>query len=220
MVALGWGVIRDELGPIMKKINFLGGLYVSVALTRDIMTVVAYTEIQEMSQEEEDELFDIVSILTLVVAFVDVIFYFWIIDSMNSTMEYLESMKQTSKLLRYLRLRCILMFSILFAVIWSVFGIVDNYDQGIVNQEQEWVIDASMELNYLFVLLCVAVLWRPQQNAKQYAYVMELPAMVAAAEDGDDGGGLELSAVVPSAMDDDDYDDFEESSGFQDEPRS
>jgi hypothetical protein len=220
MIALGWGVIRDDLGPTMKKIVFLGCLYVAVALTRDIMTVVAYTEIQQISQEEEDELFDIVSILTLVIAFIDVVFYFWIIDSMNSTMEYLEAMKQTSKLLRYLRLRCILMFSILFAVGWSVFGIVDNYDQGIVNQEQEWVIDASMELNYLFMLLCIAVLWRPQANAKEYAYVMELPSMTASTQDGGEDGGLELSAVVPSAMDDDYDDDFHEATGFEDEPRS
>lgn len=140
MVAMGWGVIRDDLGDVMKKINFLGGLYVVVSLVRDIITVVAYTEVQVMSQEEEDELFDVVTILTLVIAFIDVIFYLWIIDSLNATMEYLESMSQMSKLLRYLRLRCILLFSILFAVVWSVFGIVDSYDEGIVDQEQEWCV--------------------------------------------------------------------------------
>jgi hypothetical protein len=60
------------------------------------------------------------------------------IDSLNATMEYLENMSQTSKLLRYLRLRSVLLFSILFAVILAVFGIVDNYDEGIVDQEQAW----------------------------------------------------------------------------------
>ena len=138
MVSLGWGVIRDDLGSVMHKIHFLGGVYIAVALVRDIMTVVAYTEVQKISQEGENELFDIVSILTLVIALVDVLFYLWIIDSLNATMEYLEGLNQTSKLRRYLRLRSILLFSILFAVIWSVFGIVDSYDQGIVDDEQAW----------------------------------------------------------------------------------
>merc|ERR1712086_562986 len=141
----------------------------------------------------------IMSVLSLVIVLIDLIFYFWIIDSLNGTMEYLENMKQMRKLLRYLRLRCILMFSILFGVIWAVFGIVDTYDQGIVTQEAKWVIDASMEMNYLFVLVVVAWLWRPQENAKEYAYVMEIPDTSAAMDDDGDDGVIELSGVVPSA---------------------
>jgi Lung seven transmembrane receptor len=220
MVACGWGVVRDELGPIMKKITFLGGVYVVVALVHDIMTVIAYTEIQRMSEQEEDEIFDIVSVLSLVLALIDAVFYFWIIDSMSSTMEYLEGMKQTSKLMRYLRLRCILMFSILFAVMWAVFCIVDQFDEAIVSVETKWVIDASMEMNYLFVLVVVAWLWRPQPNAKEYAYVMELPGMTAALDDDDGNGIMELTAVVPSAMDDDDDDAGSAEERFRDEPPS
>jgi len=213
MVALGWGVVRDELGSVMKKINFLGGLYIATSLVCDIMTVVAYTEVQKISQEEEQELFDVVSILRIVIAVIDVTFYVWIIDSLNATMEYLESNNQTSKLLRYLRLRCILLFSILFAVIWSVFGMVNTVDEGIVEDEQNWILDASMELNYIFVLMGVAILWRPHESAKDYAYVMELPAMTAG--DDDDEGILEMTDTVPSAMDDDDE---EEIVMFDDEP--
>lgn len=67
------------------------------------------------------------------------------------------------------------------------------------------VLAASMEINYVFVLLGVAILWRPQENAKDYAYVMELPPMTA--DDDDDGDGLELAGVVPSAADDEDEDE-------------
>eukprot|EP00536_Pseudo-nitzschia_multiseries_P009783 jgi/Psemu1/297355/fgenesh1_pm.283_\ len=208
MLSLGWGVVRDELGPIMKKIHAFGGLYVVVSLVKEIMTEIMVAEIQRMSQEEEEELFDVVSILGLVVVLIDLIFYFWIIDSLSGTMEYLENMKQTRKLLRYLRLRCILMFSILFGVVWAVFGIVDTYDQGIVTQEATWVIDAAMEMNYLFVLIAVALLWRPQENAKEYAFVMELPSMSTAVDDDDNEGMIELSDVVPSAADDSDEDEF------------
>lgn len=68
------------------------------------------------------------------------------------------------------------------------------------------IVDASMELNYVFVLTAVAVLWRPQENAKEYAYVMQLPAMKAGEDD--DSVELEMTDVVPSAADDDDEDDF------------
>jgi hypothetical protein len=138
MVSLGWGVIRDELGAVMNKINLLGGIFIAVSLVRDIMNVVAYTEVHKISQEEDDELFDIVAVLSLVIAVLDVIFFLWIIDALNGTMEYLENLSQNSKLLRYLRLRLILLCSILFTIAYTVFGVVDSYDEGIVQQEQEW----------------------------------------------------------------------------------
>jgi uncharacterized protein YacL len=204
MVSLGWGVVHDELGSEMRKIHLLGGLYIVISLVDDIMAEVAISEIQRMSTTKEDELIDIALVLGLVIVLINLIFYFWIIDSLSSTMEYLESMKQTRKLLRYLRLRMILMFSILFGVMWAVFSIVDTYDQGIAAQESKWVIDSLVEVIYLFVLVAVAWLWRPQENANEYAYVMELPAMSAAIDDDDDDGVIELSAVVPSAADDSD----------------
>ena len=163
-----------------------------------------FTEIKRLTPNEEKELFDIVSILSFVIVVINLIFYFWIIDALGGTMEYLESMKQTRKLLRYLRLRMFLMFSILFGVMWSVLGIVDTYDQGIVSNEAKWVLDASIETNYVFLLVVVAWLWRPQENAKEYAYVMELPSMSAAVNGDDEEGMIELSDQVPSAADDSD----------------
>ncbi len=60
----------------------------------------------------------------------------------------------------------------------------------------------------------MAILWRPQPNAKEYAFVMQLPSMKADTEDGDDGE-FEM-AVVPSAADEDD--DEDEDVMFHDEP--
>jgi hypothetical protein len=59
----------------------------------------------------------------------------------------------------------------------------------------------------LYLLIGVAFLWRPNPAAQEYAYVMELRS------DGEDvdENDLELTGVVPSAMDDDD--------DFDDEPK-
>jgi hypothetical protein len=202
MVALGWGVVRDSLGSAMRMIVVLGAVYVGVSAAQSLMLIFAVEDMKTLSFEEEEELFDVVTVLTFVTAALDVIFIMWILDALNGTMEYLENMNQSRKLMRYLRLRCIFLFSILFAVVWAVFSLVDTYDEeGIVREEQEWVIDAATELNYLFVLVAVAVLWRPNPSAKEYAYVMELPAMGG---EGDDENELELTGYVPSALDDED----------------
>jgi hypothetical protein len=220
MVSLGWGVVRDSLGSTMNKIIVLGVVYVGTSTARDIMTLFAITDNQTLSIDEEAELFDAVTILTFVVAAIDVTFYLWILDGMNATMQYLENMSQTTKLQRYLRLRLILLFSILFAVVWSVFSIVNTaMEDAILQEQQEWAVDAAMEINYLMVLVCVAVLWRPNPNAKEYAYVTEIPAM--GGEDGEDE--LEMTGNIPSAMDDDDEDDESggtatKNGGYSDEP--
>lgn len=212
MVALGWGVIRDDLGSTMKKIVVLGVTYVAVTAARDFMIVLAVQDLTTLSYDEEAKLFDVATILTFVVAALDVIFIMWILDALNNTMQYLESMNQTRKLARYLRLRTLFLFSILFAAIMAVFALVNTYNEdGLAREEDEWAVDAATELNYLFVLMGVAWLWRPNPQAKEYAFVMELSA-------GDGDNDLELKGVVPSAMDDDDqsttqysiHDDFEE----------
>mmetsp|Transcript_22147 Transcript_22147/g.61613 ORF Transcript_22147/g.61613 Transcript_22147/m.61613 type:complete len:478 (-) Transcript_22147:1313-2746(-) len=138
MLSLGWGVVRDDLGPVMKKIKFVVLVYIIVSFVRDSMNIIGALEVHKISEEEETEIVDVVDILTVVIALLEVMFYFWIIDSLNATMDYLENMSQTLKLLRYLRLRFVLLISILFAIMWAVFAIVDSKDQGIVTQESRW----------------------------------------------------------------------------------
>ncbi|KAI2489383.1 Lung seven transmembrane receptor [Fragilaria crotonensis] len=209
MVSLGWGVVRDRLDQ-MKAIVVLGLLYVGTAAFRDIMTIVAVTENETLSIKQEAELFDAVTIVTFVVAAIDVTFYMWILDALNGTMQYLENMNQRIKLMRYLQLRSILLFSILFAVLWSVFTLVNTYsDTAILKEQNVWAAGALMELNYLAVLVGVAYLWRPNASAKDLAYVMELPALGG----DDDDNELEMTSNIPSALDDDDEVEF------QDEPR-
>ena len=198
MVSMGWGVVRDTLGRALFRIVLLGAIYVALSAVRDFMILFAVEDMQTLSYDEEVELFDVATILTFVIAAVDVVFIMWILDALNGTMTYLENMNQTRKYDRFLKLRTIFLFSILFAVVWAVFNLVNSYDEdGIVREEHEWIVAAATEVNYLFVLIGVAFLWRPNPSAKEYAYVMELSA-------GDDGeNGMELSGVVPSAMDDD-----------------
>lgn len=200
MLCLGWGVTCDDLGDRMAKVVALGVAYAGTSAARDVMTVLAITENESLGTETENGIWDAVTILTFVTAFIDVSFYLWIFDALSGTMKYLEDMSQGRKLKRYLRLRMILLLSVLFAVVWTVFGVVDSAnDQRIINEEVNgWVLNAVWEVNYLAVLIGLACLWVPEAGAKEYAYVMELSQL------GDD---LEFdTAVVDSPDSDEDGD--------------
>jgi len=200
MVSLGWGVNRDSLGSTMKKIVGLGIIYAGVAAARDIFTIIAVEEMQKIADAKEENLVDLAGIFTLLAAAIDVLFILWILDSLNATMEDLEGAGQHRKLKIFLRLRCVFLIAILFACIWIVLGLVDTYmEETIIEQESQWVLVAAMEFNYLIVLVGVAVLWRPNPNAKEFAYVMELQGN----DDEDADGEIEFG-VVPSAADEDD----------------
>mmetsp|Transcript_14806 Transcript_14806/g.21732 ORF Transcript_14806/g.21732 Transcript_14806/m.21732 type:complete len:533 (+) Transcript_14806:3-1601(+) len=195
MVSLGWGVIRDTLGEQMRKIVALGFVYAVLALGRDIAEIVFVEELQVLTLAEEEEIYDVFSILTILTALVDVVFYMWILDGLNSTMQYLENMNQTMKLKRYLRLRLILLISILFAIVWSIFSIVNvSNDGNLLSQGNEWLERGAWEMNYTFVLVTIAFLWKPDPRAKEFAYVMELPTF------GDD---MVLETNMPGTVDDD-----------------
>jgi hypothetical protein len=199
MLCLGWGVTCDSLGEKMKKVVFLGLAYAGTSAARDVTTVLAITENEVLSTEAETELLDVVAILTLATSCIDVIFYLWIFNALNGTMQYLDDMNQSRKLKRYLRLRLILLLSVLFALVWTVFGMVDSYnDQRLVNEEMNgWVLNAVWEFNYLFVLVGLSCLWAPEAGAKDYAYVIELSTI---------GNDLQFDTSMVDSPEDDDFD--------------
>lgn len=178
MVCLGWGVIRDTLGDQMKKILFLGIVYLVVAFLRDVAGIVFVEEIHVLSDETEEEIYDVFTLFTLITATIDVVCYMWILDALNGTMQYLENMNQTMKLKKYLRLRLILLLSILFGLFWTILGIVNTMmDTAVLAENQDWVIPAAWSVNFFFILTSIALLWRPNPRAKEFAYVMELPSV-------------------------------------------
>ena len=209
MLCLGWGVTCDSLGDKMKKIIMLGTLYAGTSAARDILLVLGITENEVLSTETETEILDVVTILTFITAFIDVSFYLWIFDALNGTMQYLEEMNQSRKLKRYLRLRLFLLLSVVFALLWTVFGIVDSYnDTRMVNEEENgWVLSAVWEVNYLLVLVGLACLWRPTAGAKEYAYVMELSQL---------GNDLEFDTTIDGPDSDDEGVEMGSGGGFSD----
>ena len=203
MVALGWGVIRNSLGFTLGKIVILGLLYTGATLARDLFLEVFVEDVETLSatpknQQTEEELVDLALILTPLIIFINLVFFTWILNSLNATTDYLHNMNQTSKLRRHQRLKCIIITSFSISCMWLFLTVADAFTN-ILTETQQWLKEEMMQVNYVLVLVGVAILWRPNSNAKEYALQMELPAM---GEEGDENE-LELSCVVPTAADDD-----------------
>jgi hypothetical protein len=188
-----FSIDSNSLGLALAKIVLLGLIYTGLTGFRDFTLIVAKEDVTTLSVTEEEELWDIASILTIVIIILDGVFYFWILNSLNATTDYLRNMGQTSKLRRHLRLRCLMLTSMTIAVAWLIFTIVEKILGGILRTDQKWFMNGVMQLNYLLILIGVAILWRPNSNAKDYAMQMQIPTMGE-----DDENDLELSYVVPS----------------------
>jgi len=194
MVGKGWGIVRESLGRTMIKIIFLGLVYTGLAGFRDFSLIIADEDVQTLSITAEEELIDFALILTPLIIVLNLIFYFWILNSLNGTTDYLRNMNQTTKLRRHLKLRCLMIASMTIAAVWLSFTVLDVVSGGILAGDQLWFMEALMHVNYAFVLTGVAILWRPNANAKDYAMQMQIPT-----GGDDDENDLELSCVVPSA---------------------
>ena len=209
MVSMGWGVVRDSLGLALMKIIVLGLVYCGLTMLRDFFLVLAVDKVQSLSASTEEKLVDLTLLISLGVLVVNLIFFFWIIFSLFATTEYLKNMNQTTKLQRHLRLRCIILTGFLFAMAWFIFSEIDGA-LDILSPNQYWMLEGAMHLNNLFVIVSVAMLWRPNSNAKDYAMQMQIPST------GDDEDNeLELSCVVPSAGDLDDGNDPDHPNGLR-----
>ena len=83
MVSLGWGVVRDSLGSTMRMVIILGATYIGVSAARDLMLIFFVEDFTELTFEEEEDIIDVVWVLTIVVAALDVIYILWILDALN-----------------------------------------------------------------------------------------------------------------------------------------
>eukprot|EP00531_Pseudo-nitzschia_arenysensis_P006341 CAMPEP_0116144828 /NCGR_PEP_ID=MMETSP0329-20121206/16235_1 /TAXON_ID=697910 /ORGANISM="Pseudo-nitzschia arenysensis, Strain B593" /LENGTH=808 /DNA_ID=CAMNT_0003640327 /DNA_START=108 /DNA_END=2534 /DNA_ORIENTATION=- len=206
MVAMGWGVVRDSLGMTLCKIIILGLMYAGASLLRELFEAAARPT-NLVSSTEEEELVDLVLVLSLVIFVINIIFYVWILKALSRTTEYLKNMNQTSKLRRHLRLRCLIITSLVLITVLTAVNatqtvarilpavVPDAQFQPFLTVDQEWILKAVGYLNILFILFGVAILWRPNPEAKDYAMQMQIPS------GPDDENDLELSCVVPSADD-------------------
>lgn len=172
LVALGYGVVRPSLGEDMNRVLYLGGSYLVCSLIYTLMTGLPST-----GKSVSDPDYDMLSMLTFVLAAIDTTFYVWIFTSINNLMISLAARKQSVKYLLYRNFRGVLFAMLIFTCGWalysSVFYLNDN-GGGTSNWQDKWTIDALWELIYFVIFVAIAVLWAPSKNSQRYAASIEL----------------------------------------------
>ena len=126
--------------------------FITVIAVDDMVVMVEEDAVDAELSRTIAELIDVIEWLTLAVSAIDVSYLFWAMEGLNGSIQYLEDMNQNVKLRQYLQLRLIIMFSMLFAFVWAVFGLVNSrMDVPILEDQQEWSVLAAWELNYLLI---------------------------------------------------------------------
>ena len=177
LLCSGVGVIRARLEASGKLI--LWGLTISYI---GLSTATEYVEyLQQTHHEghitgvyETGFLADVESNLITAMLLIDLIFVTWIPTALRRTIAHLRSTNQERKLERFRHLVRIICFAVSFSILVFLFIVLDiAYDNGRLALSFDYS-DVG-ELNLYLLLLLVAILWRPNPMAREYAYVMEAP---------------------------------------------
>jgi hypothetical protein len=193
MVSLGWGVTVASLHyRTMVMILVLGSSYAALAFTVDMAQIKQGAGVEEGNVDDDVSTYTapvktVASILSTVV----LIIWIWIIFCLNVTIKYLEDNQQERKLQRYKWLLHIMILAVIMNILAILFITMEIADGLNVNIT---VWPATTEAGFFLVVACVAYLWRPNPNAREYAYVEELNT---------ENYELELNEDSPSVLQED-----------------
>ncbi|KAI0257174.1 lung seven transmembrane receptor-domain-containing protein [Lactifluus subvellereus] len=161
VVSLGLSVVRDNLGPTMRKAQLL-------SVAHFIFGVLYAVGIVELEFESTSALTLLLFVVPL--AFTLSAFLMWILWSLNATISQLKARKQHYKLRMFQKLQYILLF-VVFVV--SIFFVVSTLTfTGRLAEDYAarswkvrwWLLDGWLSLLYFFAFGGIAYLWRPSAN--------------------------------------------------------
>jgi uncharacterized membrane protein YciS (DUF1049 family) len=179
MLALGWGVVRAELRRCtMTVIVGMASVYMICDAAFDLVNyLVSYHGYQISSQ-----LGNLLLIGFILHNVVEVTFTIWIPVALCRTISFLKRTKQDQKLARYRLLLYILAVALGLSTCTILYLVL-----GPPNGSPMVSLSMGSEVNFFLILLLVAIVWRPNPNAREYAYVMQLSTIDGGAEEEDDG---------------------------------
>ncbi|KAM0745675.1 hypothetical protein T439DRAFT_307608 [Meredithblackwellia eburnea MCA 4105] len=179
ITAMGYGVVRPSLGPVMLKVRLLALVHFIFGVLYSIGTITIPLE--------RAGAFIFFFIFPL--SFTLTAFLMWIMWSLNSTIADLASRRQTFKKSMFTNLYRILVIAVIvigaFFIISSLsFSNRLDQDFGPKTWQSRWVLlDGWLGFLYGVVFVAIAFLWRPTANNRRLALSDELPTDELEAED-------------------------------------
>ncbi|SAM84068.1 related to PTM1-member of the major facilitator superfamily [Ustilago bromivora] len=203
IVAMGYGVIRPSIGPVMTRVRLLTAAHFVFGVLYSIGIVLIQLD------QGGGWIFAFIFPLALTLT----TFLTWIMNSLQHSIEYLTQRKQTFKKGMFVKLHRILLAAV---VIIFVFFIISCYafsqsgGEGFAPNtwRYRWfLLDGWLALLYLTVFTAIAWVWRPTGSNMRLAMSDEL-----ATEDDPTAEGYEVDTFAargPDGPDSDDEDDLE-----------
>ncbi len=141
--------------------------------------------------------------LTVPVALLDGLCYWWIFVALSGLLQQLEERKQVAKLGLYKQFSNVLVASLVICAVFAAYQIYfvsNNFIEKTWQWQVVWLIDGGFwNLQYTLLLFAILVLWRPSENARRYAYAQQISGddtdvQLDGFGDEDDGVGHEHAA--------------------------
>ncbi|SPO27830.1 related to PTM1 - member of the major facilitator superfamily [Ustilago trichophora] len=203
IVAMGYGVIRPSIGPVMTRVRWLTAAHFVFGVLYSVGIVLI--QLDQGGAWIFAFIFPLAMTLTA--------FLTWIMNSLNRSIEYLTQRKQTFKRGMFVKLHRILIAAVV--VIFAFFiisSIAFSQSGGSGFAPNTWqyrwfLLDGWLALLYFSVFAAIAFVWRPTGNNMRLAMSDEL-----ATEDDPTAEGYEVDTFAmrgPDGPDSDDEDDVE-----------
>jgi hypothetical protein len=193
LLSLGWGVTVAHLSRRTTcVILVLTAAYVVLDFYYNIQDFTRPSQVEEADQIDDDMTNGGDGSTTLVAVllfWIGIITWIWIPCGLVKTIQCLRDQQQERKLQRYQWLLCIMLAAALLNVLVTIELVTQIALDQVVNLT---VLPEMDELGFFTILTAVAILWRPNPMAREYAYVMEVTQL-------DEDYDLELATTTSAA---------------------
>ncbi|KAG8760678.1 hypothetical protein FRC14_002359 [Serendipita sp. 396] len=186
VVCLGLSVVRDSLGPVMKRAKILTGLHF-------VFGVLYAIGLVQLDLESTAGLLLLMFVIPL--AFTLSAFLLWIMHGLTGTITELRQRKQRYKLRMFRRLQLILIAAVIVIAAFFVLSSMSFSSRSDADfapnswRWRWWLIDGYLALLYLAIFVATAYLWRPTGSNRRLAMSDEL------AQDEEDAEDYDLDAL-------------------------
>lgn len=170
LVSMGIGIVKWTLGTTKVKLGLLCFFYLFFAfLLQFVIELDAVNKYSVISSTVYRVL------IVIPMALLSVCFYYWILLSLIRTIQQLTLRRQVLKLQMYKYFLVVLTLTVLLAACGALFQIYRSYTRNGQKihpyaWQDAWMEDIFGEALFCFVMLAVALIWRPRANNTRYGY--------------------------------------------------
>jgi len=164
MMALGWGVTKPSLRLSTRiTIQTIGGVWIIARTFDDFYAKLYFTPLEPPAI--------MTSIMLYIPPLANFFIFFWIPVALCRTMSELAANQEHRKLQRFRWMLRIFFLAIVLTILEIFLFFWDMIKDGGREYDAMSIVEGN-NIIYFLILLCIAMLWRPNPEAPEYGYVL------------------------------------------------